>query len=411
MSAKSKALGRKQPVKYDFTRIAYISGMIGFRFNWRWLLALLGIAIVCGTIFYSQYLALKIRREEQQKIEQWLAASKAILNPDLTLPNLIRNEQHSIPIIETDENDSITNYFNLDSLKIEQDKNYLSKQLQIYRSQNPPLEIKWSDSPYTANRYYYGHTALLDQVRYYPMIQLALVAVLIFFIVYSITSHNRATQNQVWAGMAKETAHQLGTPLSSLQGWIEMLKEQGLPSETVSELQKDVDRLKLVSDRFSKIGSIPQLEKSDLVFQIQQMLDYMRKRTTSKVQFSFETNGHAHIEANISPPLFDWVIENLLKNALDAMEGKGHIEVNMKDEPEQVVIDVSDSGKGISAGYVRRVFDPGFTTKKRGWGLGLSLSKRIMETYHKGQLFVKHSDLGKGTTFRILLPKVRPTGR
>src|SRR5450631_3646710 len=385
--------------------------MSGFRFNWRWLLALLGIAIVCGTIFYSQYLAQKIRREEQQKIEQWLAASKAILNPDLTLPNLIRNEQHSIPIIETNESDSITNYFNLDSLKIQRDPTYLSKQLKIFRSQNQPLEIKWSDSPYTANRYYYGHTALLDQVRYFPLIQLLLVAVLIFFIVYSITSHNRATQNQVWAGMAKETAHQLGTPLSSLQGWIEMLKEQGTPDETVSELQKDVDRLKLVSDRFSKIGSIPQLEKSDIILQIQQMMDYMRRRTTSKVQFSFEKNGHEYIEANISPPLFDWVIENLLKNALDAMEGKGHIEVNMKDEPEQVVIDVSDSGKGISAEYVRRVFDRGFTTKKRGWGLGLSLSKRIMETYHKGQLFVKHSDLGKGTTFRILLPKVRPTGR
>jgi signal transduction histidine kinase len=387
-------------------RFAYFSSMIGFRFNWRWLLALLGIAIVCGTIFYSQYLAQKIRKEEQQKIEQWLAASKAILNPDLTLPNLIRNEQHSIPIIETDESDSIISYFNLDSLKVARDKNYLSKQLKIYRSQNPPLEIKWSDSPYTANRYYYGHTALLDQVRYYPLIQLLLVAVLIFFIVYSITSHNRATQNQVWAGMAKETAHQLGTPLSSLQGWIEMLKEQGLSADTVAELQKDVDRLKLVSDRFSKIGSIPQLEKSDLVFQIRQMLDYMRKRTTSKVQFSFETNGHAQIEANISPPLFDWVIENLLKNALDAMEGKGSIDVKIKDEPQQVIIDLSDSGKGISPANIRRVFDPGFTTKKRGWGLGLSLSKRIMETYHKGELFVKQSDLGKGTTFRIVLPKM-----
>jgi signal transduction histidine kinase len=380
--------------------------MIGFRFNWRWLLALLGIAIVCGTIFYSQYLAQKIRKEEQQKIEQWLAASKAILNPDLTLPNLIRNEQHSIPIIETNENDSITSYFNLDSGKIERDKSYLSKQLKIFRSQNPPLEIKWSDSPYTANRYYYGHTALLDQVRYYPLIQLLLVAVLIFFIVYSITSHNRATQNQVWAGMAKETAHQLGTPLSSLQGWIEMLKEQGLSSETVSELQKDVDRLNLVSDRFSKIGSTPQLEKSDLVFQIQQMLDYMRRRTTSKVQFSFETNGHEHIEANISPPLFDWVIENLLKNALDAMEGKGHVDINMKDEPQQVIIDINDTGKGISSANIRRVFDPGFTTKKRGWGLGLSLSRRIMETYHKGELFVKQSDVGRGSTFRIVLPKI-----
>lgn len=385
---------------------AYFSGMIGFRFNWRWLLALLGIAIVCGTIFYSQYLAQKIRREEQQKIEQWLAASKAILNPDLTLPNLIRNEQHSIPIIETNENDSITSFFNLDSLQIANDKNYLSKQLAIFRSQNPPLEIKWSDSPYTANRYYYGHTALLDQVRYFPIIQLLLVAVLIFFIVYSITSHNRATQNQVWAGMAKETAHQLGTPLSSLQGWIEMLKEQGLSVETVAELQKDVDRLKLVSDRFSKIGSIPHLEKSDLIWQIQQMLDYMRRRTTSKVQFNFETNGHEHIEGHISPPLFDWVIENLLKNALDAMEGKGTIDVKIKDESQQVIIDLTDSGKGITPGNVRRVFDPGFTTKKRGWGLGLSLSKRIMETYHKGELYVKQSDIGKGTTFRIILPKI-----
>src|SRR5580704_9680814 len=379
--------------------------MIGFLFNWRWLMALLGIAIVCGTIFYSQFLAKKIQREEQQKIEQWLAASKAVINPDLTLPNLIRNEQHSIPIIETNENDSITNYFNLDSLKIENDKLYLSKQLKIYRSQNPPLEIKWSDSPYTANRYYYGHTALLDEVRYYPLIQLMLVAVLIFFIVYSITSHNRATQNQVWAGMAKETAHQLGTPLSSLQGWIEMLKEEGISVETVSELQKDVDRLKLVSDRFSKIGSIPHLEKSDLVFQIQQMLDYMRRRTTSKVQFYFEKDGLEHIEANISPPLFDWVIENLLKNALDAMEGKGNIEVKIKDEPQDVIIDISDTGKGISPGNIHRVFDPGFTTKKRGWGLGLSLSKRIMESYHKGELFVKQSDIGRGTTFRIVIRK------
>jgi signal transduction histidine kinase len=392
-------------VKNEFTRFTYFSGMIGFRFNWRWLLALLGITIICGTIFYSQFLAQKIQREEQQKIEQWLAASKAVINPDLTLPNLIRNEQHSIPIIETNENDSITNYFNLDSAKIENDKTYLPKQLAIYRSQNAPLEIKWSDSPYTANRYYYGHTALLDEVRYFPIIQLMLVAVLVFFIIYSITSHNRATQNQVWAGMAKETAHQLGTPLSSLQGWIEMLKEDGISGETVSELQKDVDRLKLVSDRFSKIGSIPQLEKSDLVFQIQQMLDYMRRRTTSKVQFLLETNGHEHLEANISPPLFDWVIENLLKNALDAMEGKGIIEVKIKDEPQQVFIDLSDTGKGISPGNIHRVFDPGFTTKKRGWGLGLSLSKRIIETYHKGELFVKQSDIGKGTTFRIVIRK------
>ena len=379
--------------------------MIGFRFNWRWLPALLGIAIICGTLYYSQYLAEKIRREEQQKIEQWLAASKAILNPDLTLPNMIRNEQHSIPIIETNENDSITSYFNIDSAHIAGDPEYLRKQLKIFRSQNAPLEIKWSDSPYTANRYYYGHTALLDQVRYFPLIQLLLVGILIFFIIYSITSHNRATQNQVWAGMARETAHQLGTPLSSLQGWIEMLKEQGTPAEILGELQKDLDRLKLVSDRFGKIGSIPKLEQTDLVPQIQQMLDYMRRRTTSKVQFSLEKNGLEYLEAPISPPLFDLVIENLLKNALDAMEGKGSITMRLRDENGKVLIDVIDNGRGISTANIRRVFDPGFTTKKRGWGLGLSLSRRIIESYHKGELFVKQSEPGKGSIFRIVLPK------
>ena len=381
--------------------------MIGFRFSWRWLFALLGIGIVCGTIFYSRYLANKIEVEEQQKIEQWLAASKAILNPaDLNLPNLIRNEQHSIPIIETNEKDSITSFFNLDTIKAAKDKSYLPEHLKTFRTQNPPLEIKWSDTPYTANRYYYGHTALLDQVKYFPIIQLLLVAILVFFIIYSIGTSNRATQNQVWAGLAKETAHQLGTPLSSLQGWLEMLKEEGTSAETVGELQKDVDRLKLISDRFSKIGSIPKLENSDILFQIQQMIEYIRRRTTSKVEFSMEAHGATAVEADISRPLFDWVIENLFKNALDAMEGKGRISVDIRNEPSQVIIDVTDTGKGISSVNIRRVFNPGFTTKKRGWGLGLTLSKRIMEEYHKGELFVKHSEPGKGTTFRIVLKRI-----
>jgi signal transduction histidine kinase len=380
--------------------------MSGYRFNWRWLLALLGIVIVCGTIFYSQYLAGKIEQEERQKIEQWLAASKAILNPgDLTLPNLIRNEQHSIPIIETNEKDSISSFFNLDSGRAKEDKAYLPDRLRTFRSQNPPLEIRWSDSPYTANRYYYGHTALLDQVRYFPIIQLLLVALLVFFIIYSISTSNRATQNQVWAGMARETAHQLGTPLSSLQGWVEMLKEEGASAETLSELQKDLDRLRLISDRFSKIGSIPHLEESDIVLQIRQMIEYIRRRTTSKVQFRLDTQGPEPVLAQISPPLFDWVIENLFKNALDAMEGKGQISVQIKNEPQQLIIDVSDTGKGITAANIRRVFNPGFTTKKRGWGLGLTLSRRIIETYHQGELFVKHSEPGKGTTFRIVLKR------
>jgi signal transduction histidine kinase len=240
------------------------------------------------------------------------------------------------------------------------------------------------------------------------LIQLLIVAMFIFFTLYSITVRNRATQNQLWAGMAKETAHQLGTPVSSLEGWVEMLKESNTDSMTVQEIQKDVDRLKLVSDRFGKIGSKPQLEIKDLVGQVRNMMEYIRKRATGKVIFHMQVHhipeGEA-VTANISSPLFDWVIENLLKNALDAMDGKGEINIDIRPQPTEICIDVTDTGKGIAKNNVQKVFKPGFTTKKRGWGLGLSLSKRIIEQYHKGQLFVKQSEIGKGTTFRIVLKR------
>src|SRR5882724_4548097 len=295
--------------------------MIRSLFNWRSLLALLAIIIVSGTIFYSQYLAKKIAAEERQKVEQWVAASKAILtSSDLTLPNMIHNEQQSIPIIETNEKDSIMGYINLDSASATNDKDFLYKKLKKFRSENRPLEIRLSEKPYIANRYYYGHTSLLDEVRYYPLIQLFIVALFIFFALYSVTVRNRATQNQLWAGMAKETAHQLGTPVSSLEGWVEMLKESNTDPRTVQEIQKDVDRLKLVSDRFGKIGSKPRLEERDLIGQIHSMVDYIKKRAAGRVQFMVVAPGpdKDQLLARISGPLFDWVIENLLKNALDA---------------------------------------------------------------------------------------------
>jgi signal transduction histidine kinase len=378
--------------------------------NWRSLLALLGIGIVSGTIIYSQYLAQKIGFEERQKVQQWVAAGEAIATPNtqginLTLPNLIHNEQKSIPIIETNEKDSIMDFVNLDSVQAANNKSYLESKLKEFRSENHPLEIKLSDYPYIANRYYYGNTSLLDEVRYYPLVQLFIVALFIFFTFYSLSARNKATQNQVWAGMARETAHQLGTPISSLQGWIEMLKENENDDNIIFELQKDVDRLKLVSDRFGKIGSTPQLESSNLVTHIGLMVDYIKKRATGKVQFNIDTHGASKIMANISEPLFDWVTENLLKNALDAMEGKGQVQIDIRENVQEIFIDFKDTGKGISAKNLHRVFKPGFTTKKRGWGLGLSLSKRIIEQYHKGELFVKQSELGKGTTFRIVLKK------
>lgn len=382
--------------------------MIPLLFSWRSALALIAIGIVSGTIFYSQYLASKIVREERQKVEQWVEASKAIAqNPDmdLTLPGMIHNEQTSIPIIETNEKDSIVSYLNLDSTKAVADSNYLKKKLQQFRASNRPYILKLSDTPYIANKYYYGNTNLLNEVKYFPVIQLFVVALFIIITIISITTRQLAIQNQVWAGMAKETAHQLGTPISSLQGWLEMLKEEKGLDHITNELEKDISRLKLVSDRFGKIGSTPQLEETDLVAQIELMVEYIRKRAPGRVVFSIDTNHATEIIANISAPLFDWVIENLLKNALDAMEGKGEISINIKDTPQEILIDVKDSGKGIAAANIRSIFKPGFTTKKRGWGLGLSLSKRIIEQYHKGQLFVKNSEPGKGTTFRIVFRK------
>ncbi len=376
--------------------------------NWRTGLAIIAIGIVIGTIFYSQYLANKIAKEEREKVELWVEASKSLLDPaitDVKLPYRITSGNKDIPIIETNENDSIMSYVNIDTARARTNPEYLQDKLARLKSINQPILYYDPIDSTKINRYYYGHTTLLNEVRYYPLIQLFIVGLFIIVTVMAIRSSYRSVQNQVWAGMAKETAHQLGTPVSSLEGWVEMLKERPENQKIVRELEKDVNRLRLVSDRFGKIGSTPNFGKADLVEQISTMVEYMRKRATGRVNFSINTEGKQQIMAMISAPLFDWVIENLLKNALDAMEGKGTIKINIREEKNLVNIDISDTGKGISKQNIGRVFKPGFTTKKRGWGLGLSLSKRIIEQYHKGQLFVKSSEPGKGTTFRIVLKK------
>jgi signal transduction histidine kinase len=381
--------------------------MIQPLFNWRTGLALIAIAIVSGTIFYSQYLARKIAGEERQKVEEYVEATKLLL-VDTTglstrLAGIIITENKTVPIIVTDEKGNILDHVNLDSASVASDTNYVRKKLAEFRSQNPTIE--WVDplKPNEKNLYNYGHTSLLNQVRYYPLVQLFIVSMFILITILALTTSFRSSQNQVWAGMAKETAHQLGTPLTSLQGWVEILKDSHPEEKIVHEMEKDVDRLKLVSDRFGKIGSTPHLEKHNIVTQVSSMVEYIRKRAPGKVQFVLNTRNINEIYTMLSPPLFDWVIENLLKNALDAMEGKGTITLNIWQQDKQTFIDVTDTGKGIAKQNISKVFKPGFTTKKRGWGLGLSLSKRIIEQYHKGQLFVKQSEPGKGTTFRIVL--------
>ncbi len=376
--------------------------------NWRILLAAVAILIVSGTIWYSSYLAHKIEKEEKQKVEEWVEASNALLNPDNTdikLPFIILQNNDDIPIIVTNEKDSIIDFKNLDSLKVAGNKNYVYKALENYKSEN--VAITWKDplEPSHFNRYYYGHSKLLREVRYYPIVQLLIVSLFIIVTLIALRSSYRSVQNQVWAGMAKETAHQLGTPVSSLEGWVEILKDNPGNEKFIPEMEKDVTRLRLVSDRFGKIGSTPQLEKLNIIEQISSVVEYVRKRAPDRIGFEMNTHGHTNILVPLSGPLFDWVIENLLKNALDAMEGKGSIYVDIINQAETLTIDVTDTGKGINKQNINKVFKPGFTTKRRGWGLGLSLSKRIIEQYHKGIISVKNSEIGKGTTFRILLKK------
>lgn len=379
--------------------------------NGRTLLFLIAAAIVTGTVFYSAYLAKQIAKDEKKKVEIWAEAQRTILNASdevsLNLAVKIVLDNKEIPIIETNERDSINvgNCVNLDSAKIISDPAYLYNKLEEFKKEHAPIVVVLSEKPYTANKYYYGESTLQKEVLYYPIVQLLIVGLFIAVTIIAQRTSYISRQNQLWAGMAKETAHQLGTPVSSLKGWVEVLKEMPEHEKLSTEIEKDVIRLELVTDRFGKIGSHPQLEEKNIIEQVSNMIEYIKRRAGQKINFMLHTGGETYIPAMISPPLFDWVIENLLKNALDAIEGKGSVTVVIKDTTTQVLIDISDTGKGISKNNIAKVFNPGFTTKKRGWGLGLTLSKRIINQYHKGAIFVKQSEAGKGTTFRIELNK------
>jgi signal transduction histidine kinase len=375
--------------------------------NWRNLLAVIAVAIVIATIFYSRFMAGKIAMEERHKVEAWAEAqqfiAKATPEQDILFATIIMAGQTAIPVIETNEKDSITNYHNLDSAQFARNPGFLQKKLNEFKQSNNHIITYLNSDSTQFNRYYFGDSLLLKQVKYYPLIQLFIVALFILVTLLALAARHRSAQNQLWAGMAKETAHQLGTPLSALEGWVEMMKENPADKSMLLEMEKDVSRLKLVSDRFSKIGSTPQLERHNLVENIQQVVEYVKKRAPNKIQFIIENGGLQEIPVQISPPLFEWVIENILKNALDAMDGKGIIQIYIRNAGQQAIIDITDSGKGISTANMGKVFHAGFTTKKRGWGLGLTLSRRIIEQYHGGELFVKQSEPGKGTTFRIIL--------
>lgn len=372
-------------------------------FNWKTYLIIAAMCIVGASLYYTNQLAAKLADEERKNIGQLVEALKILNTTEdptaLQLASLVIEQNKTIPLILTDDKGLIVSSINLDSNEVKKTPAYTNEMLARFKELHLPIVFEYSGGK---QHVYYGESNLLTQLRYYPYIQLTIIVLFLVIVLIALTSAHRSLQNQVWVGLSKETAHQLGTPLSSIEGWLELLKDSEENAESVSEMQKDLDRLKLVADRFGKVGSAPQLEEENLIIRLQNMVDYMQKRAPSKVSISLTTNN-TDVPVNISGPLFDWVIENLMRNALDAMDGKGEIEVRIQDNKQQVIVDVSDTGKGILKHQIKKIFDPGFTTKKRGWGLGLSLSKRIIEKYHHGSLFVKQSELGKGTTFRILL--------
>ena len=309
----------------------------------------------------------------------------------------------SVPVIVTDSTkENVTAAGNIDTLKIK-DKTYLQTTIAAMASQNQPIEVEFGDG--SKSYIFYQESILLTQLKYYPYVMFGIIGLFLLVAYLLFSTARRVEQNQVWVGMAKETAHQLGTPLSSLMAWLEYLKSKGLDEETSREIEKDVKRLETITERFSKIGSVPKLDYVDLVKVLEDSINYMKLRTSKNVVFTINAGNQEEVMAQLNIPLFEWVIENLIRNAVDAMNGNGAITITLADQTQFVYIDVSDTGKGIPKSKYKTVFEPGFTTKQRGWGLGLSLTKRIIENYHSGKIFVKSSEIDKGTTFRIVLNK------
>ena len=309
----------------------------------------------------------------------------------------------SVPVIYTDSTaKNVIAFGNMDSLKM-RDSVFVENTIAEIAFQNAPIEVDLGDGE--KNFIFYKESFLLTQLRYYPYVQFGVIGIFLLISYILFSTARRAEQDQVWLGMAKETAHQLGTPLSSIIAWLEYLKLKGVDEKSLTEAREDVKRLETITERFSKIGSQPILEKADVMEVLKKSVEYMKTRTSRSVNFSIDAMASHAIYVKLNAPLFEWVIENLCRNSVDAMDGIGSINVEVSDQLQFVYIDVTDTGKGISRTKYKTIFQPGFTTKQRGWGLGLSLVKRIVENYHGGKIFVKRSEIGKGTTIRIVLNK------
>ncbi len=370
----------------------------------RWVI-IISSFLIASLILWNTYIFFQIfKEEERNKMELWATAQQSLSNAneftDIELPSYILTNNKTIPLILTDKKGKILSNLNLG--EIENDSVKVKEFLNRIKNQNEPIKVQFATDNY--NLLYYGDSAMLNKLKYYP-IALLLVAFLFGGVVYNFYRATKmATQNKLWAGMAKETAHQIGTPLSSLIGWLELLKLENIDETTIEEIQKDINRLQTITDRFSKIGSEPVLEKRDIIAETKSSFEYLQAITSKQVSFDFRAPNKP-LYVSLNPTLHSWTIENLVKNSIDAMKGKGKLSIEIVEGDALIYITVTDSGSGIPKNKFKTVFEPGYTSKKRGWGLGLSLTKRIVQEYHKGRIRVVNSEIGKGTTMQISFKK------
>ena len=377
------------------------------KIRWKFFLFVMAAVIGLTSLIYTQRLVSELKTEERKKVELWAKATKQLIELDITesdfefLFEVVENN-NTVPVILVDAIGDTISTRNLDPVR-KNNPEYLHRQLKKMNQVHEPIEIELSNGE--KNYIYYKDSIILTKLAWFPFIQLGVIVLFIFVSYYAFSATRKAEQNQVWVGLSKETAHQLGTPTSSLSAWVELLRMKKLDEKLVLEFEKDVNRLEKITERFSKIGSKPALVRSNLVKEILHTVQYIKNRSSKKVSFEFNFGKDEKIWIPLNTVLFEWVIENLCKNALDAIGSDGKIRISITNQTKVIYLDICDNGKGIPKSRFKTIFSPGYTTKERGWGLGLSLTKRIVEIYHGGNIFVKYSEINKGTTIRIILRK------
>jgi signal transduction histidine kinase len=368
------------------------------------LILIILLIIVVISVLFTNRLANQLAQEEQRKIELWAEATRQFImadeNENLELISSVMEGNTTIPVYVVDNEHQLLFSRNVKEPKHDIDLFY-QKKIEELRQSQQPIEVKIDNQ--IIQYIYYEDSTLLRRLYWFPYIQIAVIVAFLIIAVIALILAQRSERNNLWVGLSKETAHQLGTPISSLNAWNELLKNRYPDDTLLPEMDEDIRRLQMIAERFSKIGSQPKLEQHNILPVLQSAMDYMRTRTSSKVNYTLNTNDNTDAQALLCIPLFEWVVENLCKNAIDSMEGKGEITISLQVIEQKICIDIKDTGKGIDRRHFKTIFKPGYTSKKRGWGLGLSLAKRIIEDYHRGKLFVKHSQIGIGSTFRITL--------